>query len=128
MEDGVPGGSRGPLTYWVADQRPLDNFQNWKKTTAANFQKLLVAAADQFPALPHGDNEKQSHVTFFVHGYNNGWTDAAKRYEQLCADLYSGRTASACASVLTGRLTAACWITCRTAPTRASARTTSPAS
>jgi esterase/lipase superfamily enzyme len=90
MEDGLPGGSRGPLTYWVADQGPLDNFQNWKSVTQANFQTLLVAAADQFPALPHGDNEKQSHVTFFVHGYNNGWTDAAKRYEQLCADLYSG--------------------------------------
>ena len=90
MEGGVPGGSRGPLTYWVADQGPLDNFQNWTKATAANFQKLLVAAADQFPDVPHGDNETQSHVTFFVHGYNTGWTDAAKRYEQLCADLYSG--------------------------------------
>jgi esterase/lipase superfamily enzyme len=29
-------------------------------------------------------------VTFFVHGYNTGWQDAAQRYEKLRADLYSG--------------------------------------
>jgi esterase/lipase superfamily enzyme len=30
-------------------------------------------------------------VTFFVHGYNNGWKEAAICYEKLCGDLYSGK-------------------------------------
>jgi esterase/lipase superfamily enzyme len=82
--------TRGPLTFWVSDKGPLDNFGNWRAVTRDDFKNQLVAAADQFPPMEHGENEDQSHVTFFVHGYNNGWTDAAKRYEQLCADLYSG--------------------------------------
>jgi esterase/lipase superfamily enzyme len=90
LDNGVPGDDRGPLTYWVSDKAPLDDFKNWTSVSAGAFQTLLAAAADQFPAVSHGDNEQQSHVTFFVHGYNNGWQDAARRYQQLCADLYSG--------------------------------------
>jgi len=87
--DGV-GGARGPLTLWVSDKGPLDNISNWQQVARDDFKNQLIAAADKFPAMDQGDNEDQSHVTFFVHGYNNGWKDAAKRYEQLCADLYSG--------------------------------------
>ena len=90
MENGLPGDDLGPLTYWVSDKGPLSDFTNWKNVSGDDFQKLLIAAADQFPLLDHAINENQSHVTFFVHGYNNGWDDAAKRYEQLCADLYNG--------------------------------------
>jgi esterase/lipase superfamily enzyme len=86
----VPTGDQGPLKYFVSDQGPLDNLNNWKNVSADAFQKLLVGAADQFPALAHGENEKQSQVTFFIHGYNNGWDDAARRYQKLCNDLYSG--------------------------------------
>ena len=88
--NGEPGGQRGPLTYWIADAGPLDDFKNWKNVSAENFQTLLVGAADQFPDVDHCDNEKQSHVTFFVHGFNTDWKDAAKRYQQICSDLYSG--------------------------------------
>jgi esterase/lipase superfamily enzyme len=84
------GSDRGPLTYWTAETGPLDNFKNWKQSTAANFQKQLVAAANAFPVVPHNEHEDQSHVSFFVHGYNNGWKDAAKRYEKFCGDLFSG--------------------------------------
>ena len=48
----------------------------------------MIGAADQFPALAHADNENQSHVTFFVHGYNTGFQDAARRYEKLNTDLF----------------------------------------
>jgi esterase/lipase superfamily enzyme len=90
LEQGVPGSARGPLTYWVSDAVPLNDFGNWQQVSANAFQTLLAGAADQFPALDHANNEQQSHVTFFIHGYNNGWQDAAQRYQQLCADLYSG--------------------------------------
>ncbi len=90
LENGVPGSARGPVTYWVSDAGPLSIFTNWKQASAADFQTMLAGAADQFPALDHANNEQQSHVTFFIHGYNNGWQDAAQRYQQLCADLYSG--------------------------------------
>jgi esterase/lipase superfamily enzyme len=90
LENGVPGSSRGPVTYWVSDAGPLNVFPNWQQASAADFQTMLAGAADQFPALDQGNNEQQSHVTFFIHGYNNGWQDAAQRYQQLCADLYSG--------------------------------------
>jgi esterase/lipase superfamily enzyme len=90
LENGQPGGSRGPLTYWVSDTQPLNVFTNWKQVSAGDFQTLLVGAADQFPSFDHTSNEQQSHVTFFIHGYNNGWQDAALRYQQICADLYSG--------------------------------------
>lgn len=90
----VNGGGFGDdldqLTFWVSDQGPLTAFTNWKSVSAEQFKNLLLTAANEFPALEHGDNENQRHVTFFVHGYNNGWQDAASRYEKLCADLYRG--------------------------------------
>ncbi len=90
LDNGVPGSKRGSLSYWVSDKIPLNNFANWNPVPPSDFKRLLIAAADQFPLIAHGDNEQQSHVTFFIHGYNNGWADAAQRYEQLCAALYSG--------------------------------------
>lgn len=89
-QNGGFGDARGPLTYWTSDKGPLDNLTNWQQVSVDDFKNQLAAAADQFPAIPHSNNEDQRHVTFFVHGYNNGWMDAAKRYEQLCDDLYSG--------------------------------------
>jgi len=38
------------MTYWVSDKQPLTDINNWRKVTAPNFQKLLVTAADKFPA------------------------------------------------------------------------------
>lgn len=90
LENGLPGGERGDLSYWVSDHGPLDNFANWNQVSAEDFKNRLVAAADQFPSIAGGNNEQQSHVTFLVHGYNNGWDDAARLYEKLCTALYSG--------------------------------------
>lgn len=88
--NGLPSSKQGPLKYFVSDKAPLDNFANWKPVSPKDFQTLLKAAADKFPALPPGANEDQSHVTFFVHGYNNGWQDAALRYQKIADDLYGG--------------------------------------
>jgi esterase/lipase superfamily enzyme len=85
------GTERGPLTYWVSDKSPLTNFKNWKQLSSDDFKRLLVAAADRFPLTDHSEHEEQCHVSFFVHGYNNSWQDAAKRYQKFSADLYSGK-------------------------------------
>ncbi len=40
-----PGVNPDGVTYWVSDKQPLTDIKNWRKVTATNFQKLLVAAA-----------------------------------------------------------------------------------
>src|ERR1019366_6936526 len=86
------GADRGPLTYWTSDQGPLNIKTNWQQVMRLeDFRDQLIAASDQFPTLLHANNENQSHVSLFVHGDNTGWTDAARRYEQFCTDLFSGQ-------------------------------------
>ncbi len=78
------------MTYWVSDKQPLTDINNWRKVTAPNFQKLLVTAADKFPAHDPAENEKQSHVTILVHGFNQTFAKAARFYQDLCAKLFDG--------------------------------------
>jgi hypothetical protein len=65
-----PDVSTDGMTFWVSDKQSLDDIKNWRQVTNAKFQKLLVAASDKFPKYDQADNEKQSHVTILVHGYN----------------------------------------------------------
>jgi esterase/lipase superfamily enzyme len=37
-----------------------------------------------------GDNALQKHVCFLIHGYNNGFADAAHLYQGMCNRLFSG--------------------------------------
>jgi esterase/lipase superfamily enzyme len=85
-----PDVNTAGVTYWVSDKVPLTDINNWQKVTAANFKKLLVAAADQFPAYDLAENEKQSHVTILVHGFNNKFTSATTFYQDLCGKLFDG--------------------------------------
>src|SRR2546430_10861436 len=85
-----PDISTDGMTYWVTDKQPLTDINNWRKVTAANFQKLLVAASDKFPKYDQAENEKQSHVTILVHGYNQTFVKAAAFYEKLCGGLFDG--------------------------------------
>jgi esterase/lipase superfamily enzyme len=85
------GDELGTLTYWTSAGGKLDVFASWTQVDADAFQTALVAAADRFDPPPQGgSNADQSHVCFFVHGYNVGWQDNARRYQQLCADLFDG--------------------------------------
>ena len=78
-------------TYWITDEDNLRTLANWRKVTAAQFGKLLRAAADEFPLIEDPDrHQEQKHVTVFVHGYNNTWVDAASRYQSIVNRLYSG--------------------------------------
>jgi esterase/lipase superfamily enzyme len=78
------------LTFWVSNKTPLTDIKNWRQVTRANFQKLLVAAADKFPLHDPAENEEQSHVTLLVHGFNNKFTSAARFYQDLCDRLFDG--------------------------------------
>jgi esterase/lipase superfamily enzyme len=84
------GSDRGPLTFWTSDKGGLDTFKNWTQVTQDDFKEQLIEASSAFPDVEPGENEDQSHVSFFVHGYNNGWQDAARRYENFCGSLFSG--------------------------------------
>jgi len=85
-----PDPNNNGLTFWVSDKQPLTDIKNWRQVSAGNFQKLLVAASDKFPALSQAKNEDQSHVTILVHGFNNKFASATAFYQQLCDKLFSG--------------------------------------
>jgi esterase/lipase superfamily enzyme len=86
------GDDRGDLTFWTADTGPVTDPANWTNVTRAAFQKRLITAASNFPIIDPsvGSSEDQSQVTFFVHGYNNKWSDEAARYQQICDTLFTG--------------------------------------
>lgn len=78
------------LTYFVSDAGPLNDIAHWRKVTPTQFRALLAAATDAFPALPHGENEDQSHVTILVHGFNVSFDHSTSFYEGLCGKLFDG--------------------------------------
>ena len=89
-------GGTGPdvntdgMTFWVSDKQPLTDIKNWRQVTQANFQKLLVSVADKFPEHDPAENEKQSHVTILVHGYNQTFAKATQFYQDFCGRLFDG--------------------------------------
>ncbi len=89
-DDGL-GSKLANLTFYVSDSARVDQFKNWTPRSATEFRKELLAAADAFPLIPETEHEAQKHVSVFVHGFNNSWDDAAKRYKQITDDLYSGK-------------------------------------
>ena len=78
------------LSYFISDANKLDDIKNWQKLKAADFQKQLAAAADQFPALDDARNEDQCHVTLLIHGFNDSFSDAVGMYQNICNRLFSG--------------------------------------
>lgn len=92
VEAGGLGADRDDLTYWVSDSEQVDDLKKWKQVPDGDeFRDMLVAAADAFPAIEDPElNEEQHHVTLFVHGFNNDWSDAALRYKSVCKSIFSG--------------------------------------
>jgi esterase/lipase superfamily enzyme len=80
----------GQLTYYVSEADDLTVLKNWNSVTAGEFRDQLVALAGKFPSVEEEHNERQQHVSLFIHGYNNDWQDAARRYRKLQADLFAG--------------------------------------
>jgi esterase/lipase superfamily enzyme len=85
---------RGDLTFWTADTKPVTDPANWKNVSRDTFQKRLIAAASAFPDFDPAatSNEEQRHITFFIHGFNNKWSDEVARYQGICDSLFSGPT------------------------------------
>ncbi len=88
-KDGL-GADRAELSYWTSESGGLDTFSNWTAVRRNEFKKSVLAAAEAFPVVtdPH-EHEKQKHVTLFIHGFNNDWADAARRYESICGKLFA---------------------------------------
>lgn len=80
------------LGYWISDGGPLSDIGSWKKISAGAFRNLLATAADQFPTLAPAQNERQSHVTLLIHGYNETFADATALYQSFCDRLFDGPT------------------------------------
>ena len=78
------------LSYFVSDNGPLDVITNWQKVSASSFQTQLAAAADQFPEIPPGQNESQSHVTILIHGFNESFEHSTSFYQDFCGRLFDG--------------------------------------
>jgi esterase/lipase superfamily enzyme len=88
--DGL-GADLSTLTFYTADAsvdaKSLDKLSSWTKVTRAAFIAQLKDIADSFPLIADCQNEKQSHVCLFVHGFNTSWTDAIDDYLQVKSGL-----------------------------------------
>src|SRR5437870_4932744 len=84
-------GDPGKTHYWTSDSEQLDRLENWTRVSPVRFRTELAAAADQFPPiLELAEHEEQKHVTLFIHGYNNSWEDAVRRYQSICSKMFTG--------------------------------------
>jgi esterase/lipase superfamily enzyme len=81
------GGDLGTLSFFSADATTktdaLSTLSTWTKVTRAAFIAQLKQIADGFPLLPDSQNERQSHLCLFVHGYNVDWTSAIRDYLEV---------------------------------------------
>ena len=84
------GDEFAELSFWTNNSGLVDDFNCWKSVDAGSFRTLLVAAAATFPDPLLTPPEKQKHVTFFVHGFNESWKGACRRYGAIVQNLYTG--------------------------------------
>jgi esterase/lipase superfamily enzyme len=83
------GNQRDRVRYYVSDKATLRSLDDWTELEREPFRDQLIQIARQFPLVDESENEKQKHISFFIHGYNNSWNDAAQRYRKLQKDLYA---------------------------------------
>jgi esterase/lipase superfamily enzyme len=86
-------GDEGPLSFWSAPASAdlAKDLRVWTERTERQFVQQLTAVADGFPRVTDAaDHERQQHVSLFVHGFNNSWLDAVRRYGQIARDLFFG--------------------------------------
>jgi len=98
---GELGRDEGPLTFWMTEQagdwKRLKTLGRWEKLTSAQFVRELRRMVDaDFPELADERHEQERHVALFVHGFNNSFEDALKRYLQIHRSILSGPSLGAC--------------------------------
>ena len=88
------GEKTAALRCYVSDtpDSKLASLDNWQELSRDDFRDRLLAIARGFPVFEEFENERQKHVSFFIHGYNNDWLGALKRYRKLQRDLFNGAT------------------------------------
>ena len=90
-------GQIGELSYWIADEGRLDRFASWTPKTKDEFKVALVRAASAFPLIEDPRrNGDQKHVSVFIHGYNNRWDEAAKRYQSIVQRIFEEEDLGLC--------------------------------
>jgi len=94
-QDNGFGGSLDKLTFWTLDpaatpNAKIDALSSWTQQTADQFKAALVAVASHFPHPVESLPEKQKHLTLFIHGYDNSWTQAMQRYDTIAKQLFDG--------------------------------------
>lgn len=87
-----PGPKLDNVRYYSTDAPAArrKEFTRWTELTLKQFKDALMDEMKEMPLIPEDQNEKQMHVSLFVHGYNNSWLDALARYNQIQKDLYAG--------------------------------------
>ncbi len=92
VDDGF-GGNFAELTFWVYDpasKRNIELRSSWKQLTADEFQDELRNVAQNFPHPIGTSTADQKHLTLFIHGYNNPWSDTVHRYDDIASQLFDG--------------------------------------
>lgn len=85
------GAFRDKLRYWMSTGGKLDDLGNWQEVDQPTFFRHLMAEAGNFPLILDPEhNTEQKHITFFVHGFNQNWSDAVDTYDAICKQLYDG--------------------------------------
>lgn len=63
----------------------------------AAFRKTLIQEVDSFPQILDPErHDEQRHIGVFVHGFNNTWDDAARRYRGIVDNIYAANQLGAC--------------------------------
>ncbi|MCX6590709.1 MAG: alpha/beta hydrolase [Acidobacteria bacterium] len=83
----------GPLSYFISDGKgPLDQVSSWNLVDKKVFIDLLKRETSRFPLiLDPEDSDQQKHLGVFIHGFNNSWGDAAKRYQGITDTIYKDK-------------------------------------
>ncbi len=96
-DGGIGTGVSQHLTYWINKEGAngeIGDISNWTNVTShgkdrgKTFKSLLAASVDQFPTFGHENHERQSHVTLFIHGYNESFYKSATLYGMICEKLF----------------------------------------
>jgi hypothetical protein len=61
IDNSQPTTDVGDFAYWTGDKANLDPLTNWTSVSAADFQKQLIAATDQFPTGHVDDSRALGH-------------------------------------------------------------------
>jgi esterase/lipase superfamily enzyme len=86
---GLTGQRAEELSFFAAPaQADVGLFKEWTQLSSKEFEKQVLQVCAQFPALPDEENSRQKHLSLFVHGYNNSWKEAARRYAQIRGVLF----------------------------------------